>query len=131
MGSSMVMMCSWRSLLTLSIMAASVVDLPEPVGPVTRISPRGFSHSLETMGGRFNCTNDLISNGMTRNTAPVADVGAEARQALHAEGKIEFEVFLEAVLLRVGHDAVSELLGIGGAELRQVERLQAAVHAHL
>ena len=30
-------------LLILSIIAASVVDLPEPVGPVTSTSPRGFS----------------------------------------------------------------------------------------
>jgi hypothetical protein len=31
-GSSTVTMCSWRSRLTLSIMAASVVLLPLPVG---------------------------------------------------------------------------------------------------
>jgi len=31
-GSSSVMMCSWRSLLILSIIAASVVDFPLPVG---------------------------------------------------------------------------------------------------
>ena len=45
---------SWRSVLILSIMAASVVDLPEPVGPVTSTSPRGLSHSLLTTGGRPN-----------------------------------------------------------------------------
>ena len=48
----MVRMCSWRSRLILSIIAASVVDLPEPVGPVTRIRPRGLSASLATTGGR-------------------------------------------------------------------------------
>ena len=42
-GSSMVMMCSALSLLTLSSMAASVVDLPLPVGPVTSTRPRGLS----------------------------------------------------------------------------------------
>ena len=72
MGSSMVMMCSWRSLLILSIIAASVVDLPEPVGPVTRMSPRGFSQSLVTIEGRPSCAKDLISKGITRNTAAVA-----------------------------------------------------------
>ena len=40
-GSSIVMMWSWRVRLISSITAASVVDLPEPVGPVTRTSPRG------------------------------------------------------------------------------------------
>ena len=50
-GSSMVTMCSWRSRLTLSSIAARVVDLPEPVGPVTSTSPRGFSHSFSTTTG--------------------------------------------------------------------------------
>ena len=72
MGSSMVMMWSWRSPLTLSIMAARVVDLPEPVGPVTSTRPRGFSHSLETTGGRPSWAKDLISKGMTRKTAATA-----------------------------------------------------------
>ena len=44
-GSSIVRMCSERVRLTWSISAASVVDLPEPVGPVTRTSPRGLSAS--------------------------------------------------------------------------------------
>ena len=51
-GSSMVRMCSLRSVLILSIIAASVVDLPEPVGPVTRISPRGRSDSLAITAGQ-------------------------------------------------------------------------------
>jgi hypothetical protein len=38
----MVMMWSSRVRLISSITAASVVDLPEPVGPVTSTSPRGF-----------------------------------------------------------------------------------------
>ena len=37
------MMWPFRSRLILSIIAASVVDLPEPVGPVTSTRPRGFS----------------------------------------------------------------------------------------
>jgi len=43
MGSSSVMMWSGRVALMWSIIAASVVDLPEPVGPVTKTSPRGRS----------------------------------------------------------------------------------------
>jgi len=43
MGSSMVMMCaSSRSSLMILIIDASVVVLPEPVGPVTSTSPRGL-----------------------------------------------------------------------------------------
>src|SRR3989441_420562 len=50
-GSSMVTMCSCRSVLILSMIDASVVDLPEPVGPVTSTRPRGFFASSLMMGG--------------------------------------------------------------------------------
>ena len=42
-GPRSVRMCSRRSVLILSIIAASVVDLPLPVGPVTSTRPRGRS----------------------------------------------------------------------------------------
>ena len=41
-----------------------VVDLPEPVGPVTRTRPRGFSAILAMIGGRFSCSNVLIWKGI-------------------------------------------------------------------
>ena len=66
MGSSMVTMCSLRSELILSTMAARVVDLPEPVGPVTRMSPFGRSASCSTMGGKPSSWKPLILVGMTR-----------------------------------------------------------------
>src|SRR5260370_38879739 len=52
-------------------MADSVVDLPEPVGPVTSTSPRGLSHILLTTAGRPSWLKDLISNGIRRKTAAV------------------------------------------------------------
>jgi hypothetical protein len=52
MGSSMVMMCSARVELMRSTMAARVVDLPEPVTPVTRIRPRGMSQTCSTIFGK-------------------------------------------------------------------------------
>ena len=45
-GSSIVRMWSVRLRLISSIIAASVVDLPEPVGPVTRTRPRGLHRQL-------------------------------------------------------------------------------------
>ena len=48
----MVMMLRVVTRLTASIMAASVVDLPEPVRPVTSTSPRGENASSRTIGGR-------------------------------------------------------------------------------
>ena len=67
-GSSMVMMWTALSWLILLMMAARVVDLPEPVGPVTSTIPlRSLAISLSwagmpsssTVGTRF---------GMTRRT---------------------------------------------------------------
>ena len=42
-GSSSVMMCFFAVTLMCSIIAASVVDLPEPVAPVISTMPRGAS----------------------------------------------------------------------------------------
>ena len=114
----MVMMCSWRSLLILSSMAARVVDLPEPVGPVTRMRPRGRSHSLATTGGEIELGEalDLKRNDAedrSNGSALVEDVGAEAGQALESEGEIEFEILFEAMLLGIGHHRVGQLLGVG------------------
>ena len=67
-GSSTVMMCPFRSLLILSIIAASVVLLPEPVGPVTRMRPRGLSASLAMTGGSPSCWNVSTLKGIIRMT---------------------------------------------------------------
>src|SRR5260370_19548170 len=61
MGSSTVIMCSSRSLLILSSMAARVVDLPEPVGPVTSTNPRGLSQSPFITRGKPSASKPLIS----------------------------------------------------------------------
>ncbi len=71
-GSSIVMMCSCRSVLILSMIDASVVDLPEPVGPVTRMRPRGFFESSVTIGGSPSSANVRILNGMVRNAPATA-----------------------------------------------------------
>ena len=60
-GRSRSAMCSWRSLLILSSMAARVVDFPDPVGPVTRTRPRGLSQIVATTGGRLSSLKLRIS----------------------------------------------------------------------
>jgi hypothetical protein len=110
---------------------ASVVDLPEPVGPVTRISPRGFFDRSETelLEGE-----DLERNGAERaghRAALHEDVGAKARQALHAEREIELVVFFELVLLRVGENRIAELFGLDRRERRGLQRHQVSVDAQL
>ena len=67
-GSSTVMMWPLRSRLILSIIAARVVDLPEPVGPVRRTRPRGFSAIFAMLPGRPSSSKVLIANGICRTT---------------------------------------------------------------
>ena len=53
-----------------SIIEASVVDLPEPVGPVTRMRPRGLKRSSLTEGGRPICSSVRSVEGIIRRTQP-------------------------------------------------------------
>ena len=71
MGSSMVMMWHFLFLLTWSTMAARVVDLPDPVGPVTSTRPLGRIASSSTTGGRPSSSAVGMRMGMLRNTAPI------------------------------------------------------------
>ena len=67
-GSSMVMMWTAFSRLILLMIAASVVDLPEPVGPVTSTIPlRSLAISL-SWGGMPSSSTVGILLGMTRRT---------------------------------------------------------------
>src|SRR5262245_7248571 len=68
-GSSTVMMWPFSSLLILSIIAASVVLLPEPVGPVTSTRPRGRSDSLATIGGSPSSSKVRTLKGICRITS--------------------------------------------------------------
>ena len=68
-GSSIVRMCPYMFALTWSTIAASVVDLPEPVGPVTRISPRGRFTISAKIFGALSSSSDSTLDGMVRNAA--------------------------------------------------------------
>ena len=63
-GSSTVMMWPARSRFAMSTIAASVVDLPEPVGPVTRTKPRWNRARSVTTDGTPRSSTFLISNGI-------------------------------------------------------------------
>ena len=134
-GSSIVIMCSSRSLLILSSIAASVVDLPDPVGPVTSTRPRGLSHSAlhhQRQAQRVE-TLDLPGNRSEHGghgAALMEDVAAEAREALQTERKVELQIFFQPVLLHVRQHAVSECLRVRGGQRRHIERTQLAVHAN-
>src|ERR1700744_5936714 len=51
-------------------MPASVVDLPEPVGPVTSTRPRGSMHRSLKVLGAFSSSRVRMVDGILRNTAP-------------------------------------------------------------
>ncbi|MNT24696.1 hypothetical protein D3C72_1601850 [compost metagenome] len=68
----MVRMCSARVELMWSIIAARVVDLPEPVGPVTSTMPRGLWVSSWMIGGMFMSSSLGALELIVRRTAAKA-----------------------------------------------------------
>jgi hypothetical protein len=68
-GSSIVTMCLAYFELMWSIIAARVVDLPEPVVPVIRISPRSSSAISGITGGSISSSEVLIWKGIARQTS--------------------------------------------------------------
>src|SRR3989441_186225 len=65
-GSSIVMMLTRRFVLMWLIIAASAVDFPDPVTPVTSTSPRGRRPSSSSTVGKFRSRMVLTSYGMAR-----------------------------------------------------------------
>ena len=63
------MMCSLRVLLMWSTMAASVVDLPLPVGPVTSTRPFDSEQKSTTARGSLSSSAVRIFDGIWRKTA--------------------------------------------------------------
>src|SRR5690606_21257130 len=51
-------------------MPASVVDLPDPVGPVTSTRPRGRKARSAKILGALSCSSVRMLDGIVRNTAP-------------------------------------------------------------
>ena len=94
-GSSIVMMCTRCSVLILSIIDASVVDLPEPVGPGDQHQAARLARTARsTTGGSPSSSSGMILNGIDAERAGDRaalheDVGAEARQVLDAEREVE------------------------------------------
>ena len=66
----MVMMWQSRSWLMMLSMLARVVVLPLPVGPVTRMRPRGLKRRSRICAGRPICSRVSIFDGIWRRTRP-------------------------------------------------------------
>ena len=102
-----------------SISEASVVDLPEPVGPVTSTRPRGFSASWCSDAGQAELLErlDLVRDQPERGAERLAleeDVDAEARDARDRVREVELAVDLEPLLLLGREDAVEQVARLVG-----------------
>ena len=90
-GSSTVRMCPYTFSLMWLIIAASVVDLPEPVGPVTSTMPRGCIAISVNDFGEFSCSSVRILDGIVRITAPAPRSCTKAFTRKRASPGIENE----------------------------------------
>ena len=81
-GSSIVTMWRAKRSFMWSIIAASVVDLPEPVVPVTRMIPRSSSARSRMTAGSASSSIVLMPNGIARATMAIEP---RWRKALIAE----------------------------------------------
>ena len=110
-------MCSSRSRLIASSIAASEVVLPEPVGPVTSTKPRGLRVNSSSTAGSPSSSSDLISlrdvaEGGADRAALEEAVDAEAGDVRDRVGEVELQVVLEALALVVVEDRVDDLAGL-------------------
>jgi hypothetical protein len=118
--------------LTWSTIAASVVDLPEPVGPVHRMSPRGrFAISAKTFGA-LSSSSESTFEGMVRNAAAAPRdwtnaLNAEAGEVRDREAEVALEVLLIHLALRVAHDVVHHGVDVLVLHRRQVDPAHVAV----
>ena len=76
-GSSIVTTCTSRLLLMWSIIPASVVVLPDPVGPVTSTRPRGSIASGASTGGRPRSSSGIAPTLTRRKHHAGRPAGAE------------------------------------------------------
>ena len=118
-----------------SMIPASVVDLPEPVGPVTSTRPRGRRREVVQDGREAE---RLDAGELLRDEAERGADGLALEERVHAEaggagdrvGEVELPIGLEALALVVREDRVDDL----ARRLRREDRVllelhEAAAHA--
>ena len=133
-GSSIVTMCFAMRVLMWSIIAASVVDLPEPVVPVSRMIPRsslgqlGDDRRQVEVGDRADGVRDRAADEAQR-AALTEGVDAEARDAGDRVREVDLVLAAELVELRgVGQHGAHGRLGVfGGQRSRTLDRPQLTV----
>ena len=129
----MVRMCTGLVSLIRSIIAASVVDLPEPVGPTTSTMPYGLLSRFVQAAGAPSSSSVRTRKGTTRRaSAEVAAlterVGTEATEAVHTEREVDLPVTTKFFELAVVEQRVHHAVDLVGRKHRHVlERDEHAV----
>ena len=126
------MMWQWWRWLIASSMLASVVDLPEPVGPVTRTRPCGRSTHVDSTAGRPEVVErrDLDRDqpeGQCGRTPLVERVPAETCDALPVEREVDLLLGDELVPELTAQHPANDPPGVVGHQRRFVEPRERAV----
>ena len=134
MGSSMVTTFTRRVRLTTSSMAARVVDLPDPVGPVTRIRPRGSCTRRPREAGRPSSSKVIPGAGTGRRAMLTMPRWRKAltrtrRGATSSTAKSASLLVLEGHLQALRDEALQVALGVLGGQGAVRRGLQLAVDA--
>jgi hypothetical protein len=113
--------------LITSISEASVVDLPDPVGPVGELGHRRRqAEAIE----RHHVERDQAQCG-TDGGALHVGVDAEAGPPRDLVGEVELPVVLELLALTLGQDRVDDLARVvGGEDGEALHRHQATAYPH-
>ena len=125
-------MCPRRVPLSRSTMAASVVDLPEPVGPVTSMSPLGCSAWCPRTAGspRSSSVGTVGRDDAQRRGQPArvaVDVDPEAAQALHLVREVDRAAVRSSSRdLPLVHALEQDLLEVLGREFAEADAVQDA-----
>jgi hypothetical protein len=117
-----------------SIIAANVVDLPEPVGPVTSTKPRGNMEMSRNTWPIPRVSIDSTSEGIvlknrTRATVLIESVDAKACDTRYFEGKVRLKKFFKVLSLTVVHDVVDQRLHFGVILSGHIDAANVAVHS--
>src|SRR5688572_29639332 len=104
-------------------MEASVVDLPDPVGPVTRISPFSRSQSCRTFGGN-------VSEDSAKSPVLNEDIHAKSGYVAQFEGKIALAFFLEILSLGIAHHVIDQRMRFFRGQCGMIEFLEIPVHTN-
>ncbi len=122
------MMCARRVLLIRSIIAASVVDLPEPVGPGDQDQAlRDRAQVLDHLGQPELLEGQDLARDLPQRRAEAVrlaeDVDAEAREARHRVGEVDVQLLPELLLVPLLHHGLEQPEGVLPPEDRGVRDL--------